>query len=141
MISKVFWIHDIMPHDWEILCDTIDMWSFQFRCWSTIMSKIFALVTLFIVSLHRMTSTWWFRVFFLDIINIWILFTLNVSLLESNLSPTLATSQLRSWIAPSIGSCWTYAVVSSAKRMNDKIIRTSNHEKCYMCTSYVSSNI
>ena len=24
-----------MPHDLKILCDTIDMWSFQFRYWST----------------------------------------------------------------------------------------------------------
>ena len=39
-----------MPHDLEILCDTIDMWSFQFRCLSTITPKNFALVTLCIAS-------------------------------------------------------------------------------------------
>ena len=39
-----------MPHDLEILSDTIDMWSFQFRCWSTITPKNFALVTLCIAS-------------------------------------------------------------------------------------------
>ena len=55
-----------------------------------------------------MTSPWGFRFFFLDIIYIWVLFTLRVSLLESNLSATLANSELRIWIAPSIESCWTY---------------------------------
>ena len=55
-----------MPHDLEILCDTIDMWSFQFRCWSTITPKNFALVTLYIASLHKMTSPWGFSGFFLD---------------------------------------------------------------------------
>ena len=42
-----------MPHDLEILCDTIDMWSFQFRSWSTITPKNFALVTLCIASLCK----------------------------------------------------------------------------------------
>ena len=51
LICKVFRIRDIMPHDLEILCDTIDMWSFQFRWWSTIALKNFALVTLCIASL------------------------------------------------------------------------------------------
>ena len=63
-----------------------------------------------------------FRFFFLDIINIWVLFTLRVSLLASNYSAPLANSELRIWIAPSIESCWTYTVVSSAKRMNDRIL-------------------
>ena len=85
-----------MPRDLEILCDTIDIWSFQFRCWSTIAPKNFALVTLCIASLHKMTSPYGFRVFFLDIINIWVLFTLRVSLLESNHSAALVNSELRS---------------------------------------------
>ena len=89
LISKVFWIRDIMPHYLEILFDTIAMWSFQFRCWSTITPKNFGLVTLCIASLRKMTSTWGFRVFFLDIINIWVLFTFRVSFLESNHSATL----------------------------------------------------
>ena len=101
-----------MPHDLEILCDTFDMWSFKFR--STITPKNFALITLCIVSLCKMTSPWGFRFFFVDI-NIWVLFTLRVSLLESNHSATLANSELRIWIAPSIESCWTYIVVSSAE--------------------------
>ena len=122
LLSKVFRIPDIMPHDLEILCDTIDMSSFQFRCWSTITPKNFALVTLYIASLRKMTSPWGLRFFFLDIINIWVLFTLSVSLLESNHSATLSNSELRIWIAPSIESCWTYTVVSSAKRTNDKIL-------------------
>ena len=79
-----------MPNDLEILSDTIDMWSFQFRCWSTITPKNFALVTLCIASLRKMTSPWGFKFFFLDIINIRVLFTLRVSVLESNHSATLA---------------------------------------------------
>ena len=92
----------IMPHYLEILCDTIDMWSFQFRCWSSIMPKNFDLVTLCIASLRKMTSPWGFRVFFLDIINIWVLFKLSVRLLESNHSATLANSELRILIGPSM---------------------------------------
>ena len=53
LISKVFRIRDIMPHDLKILSDTIDMLSFQFRCWSTITAKNFALVTLCIASLRK----------------------------------------------------------------------------------------
>ena len=57
-----------MPDDLEILCDTIALWSFQFRCWSTIiMPKDFALVGLCIASLLKMTSPWGFRFYFLDI--------------------------------------------------------------------------
>ena len=122
LISKVFWIRDIMPHDLEILCDTIDMWSFQFRYWSTITPKNLTLVTLCIASLCKITSPWGFRFFHLDIIKKWVLFTLRVSLLESNHSATLANSELSIWIAPSIESCWTYTVVSSETRTNDKIL-------------------
>ena len=81
--------------------------------------KNFALVTLCIASLRRKISPRGFRFFFLDIINICVLFTLRVSLLESNHYATLGNSELRIWIAPSIESCWTYSVVSSAKRAND----------------------
>ena len=85
---------DIMPNDLEILCDTIDMWSFQFMCWSTITPKNFALVTLCIALSRKMTSRWGFEFFFLDSINIRVLFTLRFSLLESNHSATLANSEL-----------------------------------------------
>ena len=47
-----------MPHDLEILCDSIDMWSFKFRCWSAITPKNFALVTLCNALLSKMTSPW-----------------------------------------------------------------------------------
>ena len=50
LISKVFRIRDIMPHDLEILRDAIDMWSFQFRRWSTITPRI--LLWLLSVLLH-----------------------------------------------------------------------------------------
>ena len=116
LISKVFRIRHIMPHDFKKLCDTIDIWSFQFRCWSTITPENFSLVTLCIASLSKMTSPWGFRFFFLDIINIWVLFTLRVILLEWSNSAALANSELRIWIAPSIESCWTYTVVSSEKK-------------------------
>ena len=61
---------EISKHDLEILCDTIDMWFFQFTGWSTITPKNFTLVILCIASLCKMTSPWGFRFFFLDIINI-----------------------------------------------------------------------
>ena len=96
-----------MPHDLEIFCDTIDMWPFQFRCWSAITHKNFALVTLCIALLRKMTSPRGSRFFFLltseschkgdssTTISSMVLFTLRVSLLESNHSATLANSELR----------------------------------------------
>ena len=69
-----------MPHDLEILYDTIDIWSFQFMCLSTI---------------YVLDITLRVQVFLsIDIINISVLFTLRVSLLESNNSATLTNSKL-----------------------------------------------
>ena len=80
-----------MPLDLEIFCDTIDMWSFHFRCWSTI-----ALVTLCIASLCKMTSPWGFKFFFLDIINIYLsLVYIEGQFVRIKPSATLANSELR----------------------------------------------
>ena len=51
-----------------------------------------------IASLCKMTSPWGFMFFFLDMINIRVLFTLRVILLESNHSATLANSELQNYL-------------------------------------------
>ena len=68
------------------------MWPFQFGCWSTITPKNFAFVTLCISSLRK-TSSWGFRFFFLDIINIWVFFTLKGQIVR--IKPFCYFSQFR----------------------------------------------
>ena len=97
-------IRYIMPQDLEIYWDIIEMRSFQLRCWSTITRRNLALFTRCIASFCKITSFWGVRIFLQDNMIICVLFTLRVSLLESNHNATLANYILRISITLSIES-------------------------------------
>ena len=80
------------------------------RCWSTITPRNLALFTRCTTTFRKITSFWVVRFFLRDnnVMIICVLFTLIVSLLESNHNATLANSVLRISIALSIKSFWTY---------------------------------
>ena len=95
-----------MPLDLNNFWVIIDTWSFKLRCWSTITPRNLALFTRCTTSFRKVTSLWGVRIFLRDNIIIWVLFTLRVSLLESNHNATFANSVFRISIASSIKSFW-----------------------------------
>ena len=111
-----------MPHELEIFWDIIEMWSFHLRCWSHITPRNLALFTHCTTSFRKITSFWGVGFFLRDNMTICVLFTLRVSLLESNHNATLANSVLRISTSLSIESFWTYTVVSSAKSKKDRTL-------------------
>ena len=98
------------------------MWAFQLRCWSTITQRNLALFTRCTTSCRTITSFGGVRIFLRDNIIICILSTLRVCLLESNHNAALANSVLRIYVALSIESFWTYAVVKAAKSTKDRTL-------------------
>ena len=92
-LFEVLRIQYIMPHDLKFFEIIIDMWSFQLMCWSTITQRNLALFARWTTSLRKITSFLGVHVL-RDYIIIWVLSTLRVNLLESNLNATFSNSVL-----------------------------------------------